>query len=36
MAPKVAGIMAAELGRDKNWEMQQVKEYTEIASGYIL
>jgi len=36
MAPKVASIMAAELGRDKAWEQQQVKEYTDMAQGYVL
>lgn len=36
MAPAVAEIMASELKKDKGWEEQQVKEYTEIASGYIL
>jgi glycerol-3-phosphate dehydrogenase len=36
MAPKVAEIMAVELGRDKNWRKRQVEEYTAIAKGYIL
>lgn len=36
MAPAVAGIMAAELNRDNNWEIHQVKEYTQIASNYLL
>jgi glycerol-3-phosphate dehydrogenase len=36
MAPKVASIMAAELKRNSDWERQQVKEYGEIASSYIL
>jgi len=36
LAPVVASVMAAELGRDKNWEQQQVKEFTELAKGYIL
>jgi glycerol-3-phosphate dehydrogenase len=36
LAPKVAEIMAAELGRDKNWVQQQVEEYTEMAKGYVM
>jgi len=36
LAPRVASIIAAELGRDKNWEQQQVKEFTELAQGYVL
>lgn len=36
MAPKVASILAVELKRNSDWERQQVKEYGEIASSYIL
>jgi len=36
MAPKVAAIMAKELQKDKNWEEQQVRKYTEMAKAYIL
>ncbi len=36
MAPKVARIMAQELGKDETWEKAQVKEFTEMANGYIL
>ena len=36
MAPKVASILANELGKDKEWEKQQVLEYTEIAKSYVL
>nr|WP_320120089.1 glycerol-3-phosphate dehydrogenase/oxidase [uncultured Marinifilum sp.] len=36
MAPKVAEIMAKELGYDKNWEENQVSKYRDLASGYIL
>jgi len=36
LAPKVAEIMAAELGRDRNWVRQQVDEYTEMAKGYVM
>ena len=36
IAPKVAEIMAAELGRDRNWVRRQVEEYTEMANGYVM
>lgn len=36
VAPKVAKIMAAELGKDKQWEEEQVKEFENVASKYIL
>jgi len=36
LAPAVAGIMARELGRDKDWIRQQVEEYTNLASGYVM
>jgi len=36
MAPKVAELMAKELGYDKQWEENQVKEYKNLASRYIL
>lgn len=34
MAPRVAEIMATELGRDAAWTEHQVEEYTELAQGY--
>lgn len=36
VAPKVAKIMAKELGKDERWEEEQVKAFEEIASNYIL
>jgi len=36
VAPIVASIMAQELGRDKAWADNQVKDYTELAKGYVL
>ncbi len=36
MAPAVASLMAEELQKDKKWEEQQVKEYTEMAKNYYL
>jgi len=36
MAPKVAELMAKELGLRRKWQREQVQIYTEFASGYIL
>jgi glycerol-3-phosphate dehydrogenase len=35
-ATQVAGLMAAELGRDATWESQQVSKYRELVSGYLV
>jgi glycerol-3-phosphate dehydrogenase len=35
-APKVAAIMAQELGRDESWTMAQVAAYRDLARGYVL
>lgn len=34
MAPKVAQIMAKEIGADETWEKQQVASFTKLAEGY--
>lgn len=34
IAPKVAALMAKELGKDKEWEQNQVKAYDQLAQGY--
>lgn len=36
MAPKVAGIMAAELNKDAAWEQEQVDDFVKLAEGYLL
>jgi len=36
LAPKVAEIMAKELGHDKKWTESQVQKYNEIAKGYLI
>lgn len=36
MAPKVAEIMAKELGESKDWEENQVKNYLDVTMNYIL
>jgi glycerol-3-phosphate dehydrogenase len=35
MAPQVARILAAELGRDEAWEKQQVSDFRELARHYL-
>ncbi|QHN04509.1 glycerol-3-phosphate dehydrogenase/oxidase [Granulicella sp. WH15] len=35
-APKVAELLAAELGRDAGWAEEQVRSFTELAQQYIL
>ncbi|MCC7261628.1 MAG: glycerol-3-phosphate dehydrogenase/oxidase [Candidatus Latescibacteria bacterium] len=34
-APAVAGLLAAELGRDEAWARGQVEHYTRLAAGYL-
>ncbi len=36
IAPRVASLMAKELGRDKKWEKSQVESYAALASRYLL
>jgi len=36
MAPRVAEIMAAELGKDAEWIKEQVESYEKVTSSYIL
>lgn len=35
MAPRVASLMAAELGRDASWQAGQVRAFAEVAAGYL-
>lgn len=35
-APRVAAILAEELGRDTAWQQQQIAEYHALAMGYLL
>lgn len=35
-APKVASIIATEMGHSKEWEMQQVEQFTKLAQHYLL
>jgi len=36
MAPKVAKIMAGELGKNEAWEQEQIKDYVDVTANYIL
>lgn len=36
MAPRVAEIMAQELGHDAAWQQKQVDGYRELAQGYVI
>lgn len=36
IAPKVAAIMAKELGKDESWQKKQIEDYTHTAQNYIL
>jgi glycerol-3-phosphate dehydrogenase len=36
VAPRVAALLAAELGKDAGWERRQVAEYGELGRGYWL
>jgi len=36
MAPRVAGILAGELGRDELWQADQVKAFCQTAQGYLV
>jgi glycerol-3-phosphate dehydrogenase len=36
MAPRVAEVMAGELGRDMDWQQTQVAAYTELARKYLM
>ena len=36
MAPRVAELLARELGRDSAWQAEQVRAFAEVAAGYVL
>jgi glycerol-3-phosphate dehydrogenase len=35
MAPRVAQLLAGELGRDTSWEQEQVMMFNSLANGYL-
>ena len=36
MAPAVARLLAAELGRDESWQRRQIEEFTRIAQNFVV
>jgi glycerol-3-phosphate dehydrogenase len=36
VAPRIAELMATELGKNREWQTQQVEDFTRLASGYLL
>jgi glycerol-3-phosphate dehydrogenase len=36
MAPRVAELMAREMGKDETWKNQQISTYKKLAQGYLL
>ena len=36
MAPRVAGILAKEMGKDQKWEAGQLNAFNQIANGYLV
>jgi glycerol-3-phosphate dehydrogenase len=34
-APRVANLLAGELGRDASWQEEQVRSFTELGRGYL-
>jgi glycerol-3-phosphate dehydrogenase len=34
-APRVAALMAKELGRDENWKSEQLIDFIKLANGYL-
>lgn len=36
MAPRVAAILAKELGKDEAWQAGQIKAFNQVADGYVI
>jgi glycerol-3-phosphate dehydrogenase len=36
IAPRVAQLLAQELGHDRGWEAEQVKQFRNLAAGYMV
>ena len=36
MAPRVAAILAEELGKDESWQTAQIREFTQLAAGFMV
>jgi hypothetical protein len=35
MAPRVAELLAQELGRDPKWQKNQVESFDQVAGGFL-
>ena len=35
-APRVAELMARELGKDESWKRKTVEDFLKVAQGYVL
>ena len=35
MAPQVAALLATELGRDAVWQSEQLRDFRELAAGFL-
>ena len=35
MAPRVAELLARELGRDQSWQMKEVAAFNQVAQSYV-
>jgi glycerol-3-phosphate dehydrogenase len=36
MAPRVAALLAQELDRDKKWQTDQLADFEQVASGFVV
>ena len=36
MAPRVAAVLAKELGKDEQWQADQIEKFSQTASGYLV
>ena len=36
MAPAVVQLMARESGRDQSWQQRQLREFEEVAAGFVV
>jgi glycerol-3-phosphate dehydrogenase len=36
MAPRVAALLAQELGYDKAWQIDQVEKFNQVAAGFMV
>jgi glycerol-3-phosphate dehydrogenase len=36
MAPAVVRLMARESGRDESWQQRQLREFEQVAAGFVV